>query len=169
MTRDQRLLLNKTALIFYCPLSCLLVGLLSVYLGRIGPSYVVVLFQGGFLQNAIPFPGYPGSIQLPGLLFGFCTFVLATFFRSSSRPLISVFQVRVFLIILIWLVTFPVNAVVISQSRGAELETWMRLIFIAVHLIIAFFATFLPSLKPGKSTCGWTATRAVRRPGLRTY
>jgi hypothetical protein len=139
-----------------------------MYIGRIGPSYVVALFQGGFLQNALPFPGYPGSIQLPGLLLGFCTFVLATFFRSSSRPLISAFQVRVFLIILIWLVTFPVNAVVISESRGAELEAWMRLIFIAVHLNIAFFATFLPALKSGKSTCGWTETRAVRRARSRT-
>jgi len=167
MTKDQRVLYIRIALISYCPLSCLLVGLLSQYIGRIGPSYVVVLFQGGLLRNALPFPGYPGFIQLPGLLFGFCSFVLATFLRISSRPLISMFQVRVFLILLIWLVTFPVNAVVISESRGAGMEAWMRLIFVAVHLIIAFFATFLPFFK--SATCGWTTTRAVRRASLRTH
>jgi uncharacterized membrane protein len=128
----------------------------------------VVLFQGGLLRNALPFPGYPGFLQLPGLLLGFCSFVLATLFRSSSRPLISVFQVRVFLIILIWLVTFPFNAFVISVSRGAGVDAWMRLIFVAVHLIIAFLATFLPFFKSDKSTRGWTETRAVRRASVRT-
>ncbi|MBZ5498947.1 MAG: hypothetical protein LAP85_21320 [Acidobacteriia bacterium] len=147
MTRDQRLLCIRIALIIYCPLSCLLVGLLSLYIGRIGPSYVAVLFQGGLLRNSIPFPGYPGFIQLPGLVLGFCSFVLATFFSSSSLRFASLFQIRVLLIILIWLLIIPVKAVVIWESQGAGIEAWMRLIFVAVHLIIAFFATYLPFLK----------------------
>jgi hypothetical protein len=169
MTKDQRSVYIRIALISYCPLSSLLVGLLSQYIVRIGPSYVVVLFQGGLLRNTIPFPGYPGLIQLPGLVLGFCSFALATFFLSSSRPLIGLFHVRVLLILLIWLVTFPINAVVISESRGAGTEAWMRLIFVAVHLIIAFSATFLPFLESGKLTIGWTETRSIRRAGFRAH
>lgn len=166
MLQDQRSVYIRVALISYCPLSCLLVGLLSQYIARIGPSYVVMLFQGGLLQNTIPFPGYPGLIQLPGLVLGFCSFALATFYHSSSRPVIGLFQVRVLLILLIWLVTFPINAVVISESRGAETEAWMRLIFVAVHLVISFFATFLPFLKSGKLAIGWTETESIRRAGF---
>jgi hypothetical protein len=169
MTKDHRSLYIRIALVSYCPLSCLLVGLLSQYIGRIGPSYVEKLFQGGLLRNAIPFPGYPGFIQLPGLVLGFCSFALATLFASSSRPRIGLFQVRVFLILLIWLVTFPINAVVISESRGAGIEAWMSLIFVAVHLIIAFSATFLPLLRSGRLTIGWAEPRSIRRAGFRVH
>lgn len=133
-----------TFVLFYCPVSCLLIGLLSIYIGRTGPSYVAEIFRGGLLQNILPLPGHAGFIQLPGLLLGCCSFALVTLLRGSTRPLASVTQARVFLVILIWLVTFPVNAVILSDSRGDQLATWMRLILIAAHLCLAFIATFLP-------------------------
>ena len=148
-------------------LSCLLVGLLSQYIARIGPSYVAELFRGGLLRNAIPFPGYPCWMQLPGLVLGFFSFALATCFLSSSRPSMGLFQVRVLIILLIWMVTFPINAVVISESRGAGTATWMRLFFVAVHLILAFSATFLSFLKSGKITIAWVQPRSIKRAGLR--
>jgi hypothetical protein len=162
MTNDKRLPPEAIAVLLYGPLSCLWAGLLSVYLARVGPSYVAALFPGSILQNALPFPGFPGSIQLPGLILGFSTFVLATLLGSSSRPRISVVQVRVFLVILIWLVAFPVNAVVISMSRGAELAAWMRLIFVAAHLSLAFVATFLPIRKRDRTARSWIEPRVFR-------
>lgn len=145
MTRNQRFLLNGAALIIYCPLSCILIGLLSAYIGRI-ELYKVVIFEGGFLRYAIPFRGYPGAIQLPGLVLGFSTFALLILSSSSSRPPISVFQVRIFLITLLWLVVFPIMAMGVTAPRDATFGSWVRLIFVAVHLNIVFFATFLPFL-----------------------
>jgi hypothetical protein len=147
MTKNQQLLFNRVALIIYCPLSCILVGLLSAYIGRIA-LYGTVIFKGGFLQYAIPFPGYPGSDQLLGLILGFSTFVLLVLSSSSPRPPISVFQVRVFLITLIWLMDFPIESMMASIPRDASFQPWVRLIFVTVHLSIAFLATFLPSLNP---------------------
>ncbi len=167
MTKHQRLVYIRIALISYCPISCLLAGLLSQHIARTGPSYVAVLFQGGLLRNTIPFPGYPGLIQLPGLVLGFCSFALAALFLNSQRPLIGLFQVRILLILLIWLVTFPINAVVISESRNTGTAAWLCLIFVAVHLIIAFAATFLPFLRSRKATMGWMAARSARRAGFR--
>jgi hypothetical protein len=169
MTKDQRSAYIKIALILYCPLSCFLVGLLSQYIVWTGPSYVVPLFQGGLLRNSLPLPGYPGLIQLPGLVLGFSSFALATLFLNSPRRILGLSQVRIVLILLIWLVTFPINAVVISESQHAGPESWMCLIFVAVHLIIAFSATFLPFLKSRKLTISWTEMRSARRAGLRTY
>ncbi len=169
MSRDHRWVYIRIAWISYCPVSCLLIGLLSQYIARTGPSYVASLFEGGLLRNTIPFPGYPGLIQLPGLVLGFSSFVLATFFLGSSRPLMGLFQLRVLLILLIWLVTFPINAVVIFESRDAGLETWMCLIFVAVHLIMAFSATFLPFINSRKPIAGWTEIKSIRRAGFPRY
>lgn len=161
MTRTPRLLFNRMALVLYCPVSCILIGLLSAYIGRI-TFHRIVVFQGGFLQYAIPFPGYAGTIQFPGMVLGFLTFALFIFSRNSSQARISVLQIRVFLTILIALIALPVKIMMISAPLDSTFEAWVRLIFIAVHLTIAFFATFLPSLQSEISTAAW----AEAEPGL---
>lgn len=151
MTRTPHLLFDRIALVLYCPVSCILIGLLSVYIGRIS-FHGIVIFEGGFLQYAIPFPGYAGTIQFPGMLLGFFTFALFIFARHSSHPRISALQIRVFLTILIALTALPVKIMMISAPLDSTFVGCVRLIFIAVHLTIAFFATFLPSLYAGVST-----------------
>jgi hypothetical protein len=145
MNVSRRLLLNRAALILYCPLSCILIGLLSAYLGPIAIDHTVI-FEGGFLSYAIPLPGYPGGAQLLGLVLGFATFILLVLSSNASRPPLSMFHVRMFLITLLALVCLPLKILLVSIPGGAAFQPWVRLIFVAVHLAFAFFATFLPSL-----------------------
>jgi hypothetical protein len=86
MIENRHLLFNRVALVIYGPVSCLLIGMIAAYVGRI-TSHGIVVFQGGFLQYALPFPGNAGTIQLPGLLLGFL----------GSGDIILIFPVRTIL------------------------------------------------------------------------
>lgn len=142
-------------LVAYLPASALTVGLLATImrLGVMAPSGAKG-FLDVFFAYALRFPRDFNIVRWVAPALGLVVLVLLSVAIRTAKPIITMTQIRIFLLILIALLTILVKifSVVIplipsgqdsSFGAGAPLTAYLFL-FMDVDLCLVFLATFLP-------------------------
>jgi hypothetical protein len=146
-------------LVVYLPTSALTVGFLATIM-RLGvPPSGTDGFLNVFFAYALRFPGDFNIVRWVAPALGLAVLVLLSIALRSDRPIITVAPIRIFLLILIALLTVLVKifSVVIplmpagpgqesSFGAAAPLTAYLFL-FMDVDLCLAFLATFLPTYR----------------------
>jgi hypothetical protein len=144
-------------LIVYLPASALTVGLLATImrLGLVAPSGAKG-FLDVFFAYALRFPRDFNLVRWVAPALGLAVLVLLSVAIRTAKPIITMTQIRIFLLILIALLTilvkiFSVVLPLIPSGPGADfsfgtaapLAVYLFL-FMDVDLCLVFLATFLP-------------------------
>ncbi len=144
-------------IVIYLPTSALTVGLLATImrLGVVAPSGAKG-FLDVFFTYALRFPRDFNIVRWVAPALGLAVLVLLSVAIRTARPIITMAQIRIFLLILIALLTILVKifSVVIplipsepgldsSFGTAAPLTAYLFL-FMDVDLCLVFLATFLP-------------------------
>ncbi len=142
-------------LILYIPVSCGLIGILAYWMRLPSPVSGRYPFLDVFWNYANPFNSDFKSLHLPTLVFGLACLLLMTISVKAPKPVISVFHLRVLLLILIVLITIFVKVFLVTGPFvDLRQEGSMGLfLYVDVHLILLFLITYLPffrKLSPAK-------------------
>jgi hypothetical protein len=109
-------------------------------------------FKGFFWSFAVPRPGTPSVLHLPGLAIGLLTLGFLILLSFSEKPPMTLFQVRIVLLVLIAILTLlaKVWSVIGPLESGSEsgfLKLALMLLFVDVDLAVVFLMTFLPAFR----------------------
>ena len=144
-------------LVAYLPTSALTVGLLATImrLGVVAPSGAKG-FLDVFFAYALRFPRDFNIVRWVAPALGLVVLVLLSVAIRTAKPIITMVQIRIFLLILIALLTilvkiFSVVLPLTPSGPGADFSfgtaaplTAYLFLFIDVDLCLVFLATFLP-------------------------
>ena len=139
-------------LILYVPISCSLIGILAYQMRSPSPVSGDYPFLDVFWHYANPFNSTYSSVHLLtlGLSIAFLLFMILSL--SSAKPVISIFHIRIFLLVLIVLITLIVMIFVALGPGHSTPQDIIRLfLYVDVHLILLMLLTYLPffrKLKP---------------------
>jgi hypothetical protein len=143
-------------LIVYLPISALTVGLLATVMRLGAPPSGATGFLDVFFAYALRFQGDFNMVRWVAPALGLAVLVLLSVAIRTAKPIITLAQIRIFLLILIALLTILIKifSVVIplipsepgldsSFGTAAPLTAYLFL-FMDVDLCLVFLATFLP-------------------------
>jgi hypothetical protein len=140
-------------LILYIPISCSLIGLLAYQMRSPSPVSGDYPFFDVFWHYANPFNSTYSSVHLITIVFSLAYLLFMALSVSSSKPIISIFHIRIFLLVLIVLITLIVMIFVVIGPRYSTPQDIIRLfLYVDVHLILLMLFTYFPffrKLKPG--------------------
>ena len=141
-------------LILYVPISCSVIGLLAYQMRNPSPVSGEYPFLDVFWHYANPFNSTYSSVHFLTLGFSIAFLLFMILSVSTSKPIISIFHIRIFLLVLIILITLIVMIFVVLGPRyAATPQDIIRLfLYVDVHLILLMILTYLPffrKLKPG--------------------
>ena len=140
-------------LILYIPISCSLIGILAYQMRSPSPVSGDYAFLDVFWHYANPFNSTYSSVHLLTLVLSLAFLLFMVLSVSSSKPIISIFHIRIFLLVLIILITLIVMIfVVLGPSHSTPQDIIRLFLYVDVHLILLMFLTYLPifrKLKPG--------------------
>ena len=132
-------------LILYLPVSCSLIGVLSYYLRFPGQVSGTRSFFDVFWFYANPLNSSFSSMHLPSLLLSFAFLLLMMTLTDTPKPIISLFQIRVILLVLMGLITILVVIFSVLVIQDLTVKSFMPLfLFVDVNLILVFLLSFLP-------------------------
>lgn len=138
-------------LILYVPVSCCIIGILANYMKS--PSIVIESdsFIDVFWFYANPFNSNLGHVHLLTLMLGLGFLLLMILSTNASKPIISIFQIRIVLLMLIAVITiFVMIFTVLMPLHYKPQYPLLLFLHVDVHLILVFLLTFLPLFRPLK-------------------
>jgi hypothetical protein len=140
-------------LILYIPISCSLIGILAYWMRLPSPVSGKYPFVDVFWNYANPFNRDFISLNLPTMVFSLACLLLMAISVNSPKPVISIFHLRVLLLILIVLVTMFVNVFLVTGPFvDLKQESSMGLFLYAdIHLILLYLITYLPIFRKLKT------------------
>ncbi len=140
-------------LILYVPISCSLIGLLAYYMRCPSPVVGSYPFLDVFLFYGLPFFGDFGVVYLPALVLSLAFLLLMVISTDSPKPIITIYPIRIILLVLIALVT--ILAIVINNIAPLRFRPYyyymLLFLYADVPLILVFFLTFLPLFRKLKT------------------
>ena len=147
--RKNKLLL----LILYCPISCCLIGILAYHMRCPSPVIGDYPFMDVFWFYANPLNSNFIGVHLPTLVLSFAFLLLMITLTDTSKPIITLFQIRIILLIFIVIITLFVNIFLNIEPNIKEREyIFLQLfLYVDVDLILVFLLTFLPFFRTLKT------------------
>ena len=140
-------------LILYVPVSCSLIGLLAYQMRSPSPVSGDYQFLDVFWYYANPFNSEYSSVHLLTIALSLGLLLFVSLAISSTKPVISIFHIRILLLVLIVLITLIVMIFIVLGPGYSTPQDIIRLfLYVDVHLILIMLFTFLPflrKLKPG--------------------
>jgi len=140
-------------LVLYVPISCSLIGLLAYYMRCPSPVVGSYPFLDVFLFYATPFFGDFGVVHLPTLVLSLAFLLLMVISTDSPKPIITIYPIRIILLVLIALIT--ILAFVINVSTPLRFRPYyyymLLFLYVDVPLILVYFLTFLPLFRKLKT------------------
>lgn len=140
-------------LILYVPVSCSLIGLLAYYARCPSPVEGSYPFLDVFWHYANPLNIDFFVVHFPTLVLSFAFLLLMVISTSQRQPLITIYQIRIVLLVLIALITILVMIFNVTRMLDVDLLFGYLLLFfyVDVHLILVFLLTFLPLFRKLKT------------------
>ena len=140
-------------LLLYIPVSCSLIGLLAYYMRCPSPVEESYPFFDVFWFYANPLNGNFIVVHLPALVLSLAFLLLMIISANSSKPIITIFPIRIILLVLISLITILVMVLNITTPLLFQARNNYMLLFlyVDVHLILVFLLTFLPLFRKLKT------------------
>ena len=140
-------------LVLYVPISCSLIGLLAYYTRCPSPVDGSYPFLDVFWYYANPLNGDFFVVHFPTLVLSLAFLLLMVTSASSRQPIITIYQIRIVLLVLIALITilvviFNVSALLLMEPQYAYM---LLFFYVDVHLILVFLLTFLPLFRKLKT------------------
>jgi hypothetical protein len=143
-------------IVLFVPTSSLLAGILAYLMSLSAPG------SGGnglsdVIRGYAPFwPGTYGVRHIPSLILSLAVLFLLDVSRRARKPIVTLFQIRVILLVLIALLTivFKVFSVVWPldvASRATMEEAQALFIYADLDLCLIFLLTFLPAFRRSPS------------------
>ena len=150
----KRLLKKSLLILCYFPISFSLIGILAYQMRTPSPVEGSYPFVDVFLYYANPFNAIFSSIHLPALIFSFVFLLLMVTLVDSPKPIITLTQIRILMLILIVLITGIVQVILTSGLLDyAHRYFFMTLfLYVDVHLILLYLLTYLPTFRKLKPT-----------------
>ena len=147
-------------LIFYCPISCCLIGILAYYMRCPSPVIGSYPFIDVFWFYANPLNSSFSSVHLPTLILSVAFLLLMIISANTSKPVITIFHIRVILLTLIVIITLLAKIFLNIEPYIKEREyAFMNLfLFVDVDLILVYLLTFLPFFRRPKANLLKTKT-----------
>jgi len=140
--------------VLYIPISCSLIGLLAYLMRSPSPVIGKYSFFGVFWNYANPFNSTYSSVHLITLVLSLAFLLFMALAVASSKPIISIFHIRIFLLVLIVLITlFVMILVALGPGHSTPQDIIKLFLYVDVHLILLMLITYLPffrKLKPAK-------------------
>ena len=138
-------------LILYIPLSCCLIGILAYYMKSPGIFIENYSFIDVFWLYANPFSSNFGCAHLLTLMLSLAFLLLMILSTNTSKPIISIFQIRIVLLMLIAAITiFVMIFTVLMPFHVKPQYPLLLFLHVDVDLILVFLITFLPFFRPMK-------------------
>ena len=132
-------------LFLYIPISCSLIGLLAYQMRSPSPESGSYEFFDVFWHYANPFSSTYSRVHLITIVLSLAYLLFMALSVSSSKPIISIFHIRVFLLVLIILITIIVLIFNVIGPFYSSYQDILRLfLFVDVHLILLMLFTYLP-------------------------
>lgn len=138
-------------LILYIPISCSLIGLLAYQMRSPSPVSGSYEFLDVFWHYANPFNSTYSNVHLITISLSLAYLLFMALALSSSKPVISIFHIRIFLLVLIVLITLIVMIFVVIPRPPSPQDIIRLFLYVDVHLILLMLFTYLPffrKLKP---------------------
>ena len=139
-------------LILYVPISCSLIGLLAYQMRSPSPVITAYPFFDVFWHYANPFNSDYSRVHLLTIALSLGILLFLALAISSTKPVISIFHIRIFLLVLIVLITLIVMIFIVLGPGYSTPQDIIRLfLYVDVHLILLMLFTYLPifrKLKP---------------------
>lgn len=138
-------------LILYIPVSCCLVGILAYYMRSPGIVIGSYSFIDVLWLYANPFNSNFGYAHLLTLMLSLAFLLLMILSTNMSRPIISILQIRIVLLMLIAVITiFVMIFTVLVPFHIKPQYPLLLFLHVDVDLILVFLITFLPLFRPMK-------------------
>ncbi len=137
-------------LVAYIPLCCLATGLIAFYMRLKALGSGSVAFKDVFWSYAVPRPGTLSGIHIPALAIGLIILFLLVSLSYWSKPVLTLFQVRIILLVLIALFTILAKIMLTTAPFLVEtgaLKPSLFLLFADIDIVVVFLATFLPMFR----------------------
>lgn len=147
-------------LVLYPPLSCIVVGFLSLIMRLPVPETGSRVPGEVFRAYTLRFPEDSDVLHWAALVLGWVCLLLLTVALRSPKPVLTVAEVRIALLVLIAVITVVVDILSVVRPLAspspegyiphdsARDVTTTLFMFVDIDLILAFAATFLPHFKP---------------------
>jgi hypothetical protein len=134
--------------VLFVPVSSFLAGVMA-YVMRLSAS---VSGGNGFwdvLRGYGPFwPGTFGARHIPSLVLSLAVLLLLAISTRMAKPLVTLFQIRIILLVLIALLTIFVKIFSVIEPVGLQTRDIIPLFLYAdLDLVLVFFLTFLPTYR----------------------
>jgi len=138
-------------LILYIPASCCLIGILAYYMKSPGILTGSGSFTDVFWSYANPFNSSFGYAHLLTLILGLAFLFLMILSANTSKPIISIFQIRIVLLMLIAVITiFVMIFTVLMPLHFKPQYPLLLFLHVDLDLIFVFLLSFLPLFRPMK-------------------
>lgn len=129
-----------------------MIGILAYQMRSPSPVSGSYLFLDVFWYYANPFNSDFSGVHLLTMVLSLAYLLFMALSLSSSKPIISIFHIRIFLLILIVLITLIVMIFVVLGPGYSTPQDIIRLfLYVDAHLILLMLFTYLPifrKLKP---------------------
>lgn len=140
-------------LVLYVPISCSLIGLLAYYMRCPSPVEGSYPFLTVFWFYANPLNSGFIFVYLPALVLSLAFLLLMVISTNSPKPIITIYPIRIILLVLIALITILAVIInIIAPLRFRPYFDYMLLfLYVDVPLILVFLLTFLPLFRKLKT------------------
>jgi hypothetical protein len=138
-------------IVLFIPASSVAAGVLAYFMRLSAP----VSGGNGFwdlLRGFAPFwPGTYGVRHIPSLMLSVAVLLLLAVSQRAHKPIVTLFQIRVILLVLLALLTIPVKIFMVIALMDSTAKAAIPLfIYADLDLFLVFLMTFLPFYrKPG--------------------
>jgi len=138
-------------LVLYIPVSCCLIGILAYYMRSPGIVIGSDSFKDVFWTYANPFNSNFGYAHLLTLMLSLAFLFLMILSVNASKPIISIFQIRIVLLMLIAVITiFVMIFTVLMPLHFKPQYPLLLFLHVDVDLVLVFLLSFLPLFRPMK-------------------
>jgi len=150
MTESKRIW-TYVWVVLFIPVSSLAAGVLAYIMRLPAPGSGGNGFWEVLLGYAPFWPGTYGVRHIPSLILGVAVLLLLAVSQRAPKPVVTMFQVRVILLVLLALLTMLGKILIVVELTRFTAETTAPLfIYAGLDLFLVFLMTFLPSYrKPG--------------------
>ena len=154
MNELRKRFLKSIWVLVYFPFSFSLIGILA-YVARLrSPSADSYAFRDVFSYYANPLqPSFIG-IHLPAMILTFTFLVFMICLASAPKPLFTLFQIRLILLMLLGVITILVKilltVLVYAPFRPLDLKEFIYIplfLYIDVHILLLYLLTYLPKFR----------------------
>jgi len=140
-------------LVAYVPLCCIVIGWLAYVMKLKALPSGGYAFKDVFWSYAVPRPGTPSIFHIPALAIGLFVLVLLISLSYSPKPVMTLFQVRIILLVLIAVLTLlakiwsAVGPLAATDGESGYFKLSLFLLFTDIDIVVVFLMTFLPPFR----------------------